>query len=192
MLINHETLMNGRYPDCIQTQLIFGLMSAMLSNSLETSEKADEAIDVLSLPLKAGQGAKDSLQLHIRLLRAMEYAWAGATFELVDDVARAVTKKNQSPYGSFEDLMAAHPMHKWGEFIGTATLTNEMTHAIVCAYLEREESFNVYIEVIQNDQCWLKQIFTDADVIQEATFVVYPKGFVPPAACMNPQHFSKD
>ncbi|MET4819730.1 hypothetical protein [Endozoicomonas lisbonensis] len=186
MLVNHETLMNGRFPDCIQSQLCFGLMSAMLKQALLEPGGAEKIITTLSLPEMEGQSPEECVRQHIINLRALEYALAGATFELGDGIAESIARTERSDDKSFEGLMNQDPNHLWGEFLPSDPLTLKMTRAAVCSYLEQPDLYKVYQQVIKNGYCWLKPVSSSDEFISQVPYVVYPAGSEPPSGCLQP------
>ena len=186
MLVNHETLMNGRFPDCIQSQLSFGLMSAMLDRALQEVGGAEKMIAALSLPRTDGQSPEECVRQHILYLRALEYALVGAMFELGDNVAKSVAREEKLDINTFEHLVDHDPNHLWGEFLPSDSLTLKMTRAAVCSYLEQPDSYKVYQQVVENNHCWLKPVASPSEFVSQVPYIIYPLGSEPPAGCLQP------
>ncbi|KEQ16850.1 hypothetical protein [Endozoicomonas numazuensis] len=184
-MIDYETLINGCYPNTIQTLLIFGLMSSLLVNGLKTPESASDLLYSLDLSALDTTSNKETLHQHILNIRALEYAILGATGNLCDQTADALnTYIKTLSSTTMEALYSLDKTHHWGEFI-LDEQSKTMTKATVIHYLQNHQPFDVYIQDLSTKTPKLRLITQISEYEENAGYIIYPKGVKPPTNCLS-------
>ena len=180
LLVNFDTLMSGSYPDRFNTLLVFGLMSALLESKTGHAEGEQALISRYQLSVEAGETTEQTVKRHIRNIRALEYAVAGATFALGDETAKALGQhERRGDIKQLEDLYREEPEHCWGEF-GDGMFENlhaRMQVAMVCHYLKPDSGYHVY----KAEGGKLKRVDSTTPYDKDGSYVVYPVAGRPPA-----------
>lgn len=177
VMIDYETLMNGRYPDSVQTLLGMGLMSKLLRVCVDEQGRPNAYYH------QFGLSDDVSPQQHIENIEALEYAVAGAFFQLGDFTARAVSKHHGLPVEKLEDLYEMDNSHLWGEFMSSG-LSYAMRFAAIKEYLDSPEGYTVYKQDVSSGVPKLVKVEDAMTFDGGGEYIVYPPRAFPPEAMM--------
>ena len=174
-MVNHEPLIDGRYPVSFQRLLCWGLYSELLSSGLGSEDAALNTLKKFGLTTDVRGSSISLLESCIEKVRITEYLCAALTFQLGDFTAKAMATEK----GNLEDLYTLEADYRWGRF-DNDDLTEEMVRYTVIAYLNDGSHYDVY----QAGNGKLIKIERAAEVIDGVGYVVYPKDVRPPDALL--------
>ena len=181
----HDILINGRFPNTLQTLLVSGMMSEMLGDAINSPEHAAEVIQFFQLPKEPDEQDTEAIKRHWRNIRTLEYTVAGITFSLGDKAAQSLSRDHPFEFQKLEDLYTA-PNHHWEDFATSSKLNNELIKSCVKTYLSPDEPYDVYLQVSTENGYRLSRVHRLDELKDQGGYVIYPSGVLPPGEVLQP------